>query len=412
MPIIATPEIGIPLPFDTTPEEIEDFREKAHALFETVQELIKQGATVQITDEDKAKSHEIAATGKLPPAKEITPGTIINLEAILSEWDQEVMDVQGGGTFKITSTQSGFTEIIDKPYITGVRLYGRFKAYDPPSLLGMGTSFQVGSNYYYAVGFNYPSSNGSYTEKSGFLNALDPEFGEVDTFDVLDSNGNLVVDVNVSMGGNIYQYFRAEVSDMSLCFSYKDDNPQGAINDPSNPTGLVTDNQPLTDLVPQTCGSVDVFCHFKNWFFYIIRFLFVPDFKTSGVSAIVEDVKLKLATKAPLGYVFFWVEYDWQSIFTAVPAPEDTQFTYNIPILGTGDPPSTIPINVDLAPPEGKITDFLAWCKDLIGFFLIIPFGYGVIRLAMSTFGITRSMMGLSGDDTVEYNEWQNTHRS
>jgi hypothetical protein len=93
MPIIATPEIGIPLPFDTTPEEIEDFREKAHALFETVQELIKQGATVQITAEDKAKSHEIAATGKLPPTKEITPGTIINLEAILTEWDEEVLDV-------------------------------------------------------------------------------------------------------------------------------------------------------------------------------------------------------------------------------------------------------------------------------------------------------------------------------
>jgi hypothetical protein len=93
MPIIATPEIGIPLPFDTTPEEIEDFREKAHALFETVQELVKQGATVEITDEDKAKSHQIAATGKLPPVREITPGTIINLEAILSEWDEEVLDV-------------------------------------------------------------------------------------------------------------------------------------------------------------------------------------------------------------------------------------------------------------------------------------------------------------------------------
>lgn len=93
MPIIATPEIGIPLPFDTTPEEIEDFREKAHALFETVQELIKQGATVPITEEDKAKSHEIMATQKLPPVKELTPGTIINLEAILSEWDQEVLDV-------------------------------------------------------------------------------------------------------------------------------------------------------------------------------------------------------------------------------------------------------------------------------------------------------------------------------
>lgn len=93
MPIIATPEVGIPFPFDTTPEELTSFREKAHALFETVQELIKQGAAVEITQEDKARSHQIAAEGKLPPVKDLTPGTIVNLEAILTEWDNEVLDV-------------------------------------------------------------------------------------------------------------------------------------------------------------------------------------------------------------------------------------------------------------------------------------------------------------------------------
>ena len=93
MPIVVTPEVGIPLPFDTTPEEIGDFREKAHALFETVQELVLQGAQVEVTPEDKAKSHQIVAEGKLPPAKNLTPGTIINLEAILNEWDNEVLDV-------------------------------------------------------------------------------------------------------------------------------------------------------------------------------------------------------------------------------------------------------------------------------------------------------------------------------
>jgi len=93
MPLLVTPEVGIPLPFDTTPEEIDDFRQKAHALFETVQELIERGAEVEVTPEDKAQSHQIATSGKLPPAKTLTPGAIINLEAILSEWDQEVLDV-------------------------------------------------------------------------------------------------------------------------------------------------------------------------------------------------------------------------------------------------------------------------------------------------------------------------------
>jgi hypothetical protein len=93
MPIVATPEVGIPLPFDTTPEEIDDFRLKAHALFETVKELIEQGAEVEITSEDKAASHQMAAAGKFPPHKYVTPGAILNLEAILTEWDQEVLDV-------------------------------------------------------------------------------------------------------------------------------------------------------------------------------------------------------------------------------------------------------------------------------------------------------------------------------
>jgi len=93
MPIVATPEVGIPLPFDTTPEEIDDFREKARAYFGTVEALMKHGLDVEVTQEDKAASHQIMASGKMPPAKNLTPGTIVNLEAILNEWDQEVLDV-------------------------------------------------------------------------------------------------------------------------------------------------------------------------------------------------------------------------------------------------------------------------------------------------------------------------------
>lgn len=91
MPIIATPEVGIPLPFDTSPEEIEDFRQKAHAMFLTIEELHKNGLSVEVTDADKAEAHVAFATSKLP--KTATPGTIVHLESLLSEWDQEVLDV-------------------------------------------------------------------------------------------------------------------------------------------------------------------------------------------------------------------------------------------------------------------------------------------------------------------------------
>jgi hypothetical protein len=93
MPLVVTPEVGIPFPFDTTPEEIEDFREKAHAMFRTIEELASHGADVEVTPEDKAESHRIMAAGKMPSVRDMRSGTIINLEAILTEWDEEVLDV-------------------------------------------------------------------------------------------------------------------------------------------------------------------------------------------------------------------------------------------------------------------------------------------------------------------------------
>ena len=93
MPIIATPEVGIPLPFDTTPEELEEFRVKANAYFETISDLIKRGLPVKVTEEDKAAAHKAFASEELPAPKQTTPGAILNLEALLTEWDQEVLDV-------------------------------------------------------------------------------------------------------------------------------------------------------------------------------------------------------------------------------------------------------------------------------------------------------------------------------
>lgn len=93
MPIVVTPEVGIPLPFDTNPEEIDDFREKAHVMFQTVQELAGMGLKIDITDEDRTESHRLFAASKTPAPKTATPGSIIHLESILSEWDKEVLDV-------------------------------------------------------------------------------------------------------------------------------------------------------------------------------------------------------------------------------------------------------------------------------------------------------------------------------
>ena len=91
MPLVVTPELGIPLPINTTPEEIDDFREKARALCETVQELIKNGAEVEITPEDEENAVYLF-TEQTPLTKKVTPGAVLKLEALLSAYDHELLN--------------------------------------------------------------------------------------------------------------------------------------------------------------------------------------------------------------------------------------------------------------------------------------------------------------------------------
>ena len=93
MPVVATPELGIPFPLDTTPEELDDFRAKAKALLNTVEELERQGLDVDLTDLDRGASHTMLAEERFPAARDLTPAAIKHVNAIISEYDREVLDV-------------------------------------------------------------------------------------------------------------------------------------------------------------------------------------------------------------------------------------------------------------------------------------------------------------------------------
>lgn len=93
MPVVATPELGIPFPFDTTPEELQDFRAKAEAMLNTVEALEESGLNVEITQDDRMQSHGMLLEEKFLPPKEVTPASVKHLNAILSEYDHEVMNV-------------------------------------------------------------------------------------------------------------------------------------------------------------------------------------------------------------------------------------------------------------------------------------------------------------------------------
>jgi hypothetical protein len=92
MPIVVEPQSGIPFPFDTTPEEIEQFRDRAKAAVETIKEIIALGGKVEVTEEDRKSAR--AAVSETAPLKisEKNAGTLVHLEAILGEYDKELLN--------------------------------------------------------------------------------------------------------------------------------------------------------------------------------------------------------------------------------------------------------------------------------------------------------------------------------
>jgi hypothetical protein len=92
MPIVVEPESGIPFPFDTTPEEIVQFSERAKAAVETIKEIISLGGEIEITPEDRVKAREHASNEKPLKITEKNAGTLVHLEAILSEYDKDLLN--------------------------------------------------------------------------------------------------------------------------------------------------------------------------------------------------------------------------------------------------------------------------------------------------------------------------------
>jgi succinate dehydrogenase flavin-adding protein (antitoxin of CptAB toxin-antitoxin module) len=91
MPITVTPETHIPLPLDTTPEELIEFRDRAKTAVETIRALIEAGGEVEITEDDRHRARKALSGGTIK-IKEENAGAILHLEAILSEYDREILN--------------------------------------------------------------------------------------------------------------------------------------------------------------------------------------------------------------------------------------------------------------------------------------------------------------------------------
>lgn len=91
MPLIITPELGIPIPFDVTPEEAEQFRERAAAACATIQELLEAGGELDVTASDTTHAHQVFSHQAPLKVGKTPPGAILKLEALLTSYDHEFL---------------------------------------------------------------------------------------------------------------------------------------------------------------------------------------------------------------------------------------------------------------------------------------------------------------------------------
>ena len=92
MPITIEPESGIPFPFDTNPEEIEQFRERAKAAVATIKEIIELGGEVEVNKDDRVLARSAMSENAPLKINEKNAGALVHLEAILSEYDKDLLN--------------------------------------------------------------------------------------------------------------------------------------------------------------------------------------------------------------------------------------------------------------------------------------------------------------------------------
>ena len=111
MPLVITPEVGIPLPFDVTPEEVETFRDRAKAACKTILDLIESGAQVpEMDDSTSQEAHKLFAAEKPISVAKTPPAVILKLESLLTTYDHEFLDAQRRITNFVTNRLMEETE--------------------------------------------------------------------------------------------------------------------------------------------------------------------------------------------------------------------------------------------------------------------------------------------------------------
>lgn len=92
MALVITPEANIPLPFDTTPDEVREFVDRARAAVNTIKTLEAAGAKIEITEEDHFEAGKIFSGAKSLIVNTESAGAVKQLDLLLTEYDKGLIN--------------------------------------------------------------------------------------------------------------------------------------------------------------------------------------------------------------------------------------------------------------------------------------------------------------------------------
>ena len=92
MALVITPEANIPLPFDTTSDEVKEFVDRARIAVNTITARESAGAKVEVTEEDTFESHKLFTGAKPLNIVQESAGTIKHLDFMLTEYDKGLIN--------------------------------------------------------------------------------------------------------------------------------------------------------------------------------------------------------------------------------------------------------------------------------------------------------------------------------
>ena len=336
-------------------------------------------------------------------------------------------------------------EVLKSRMFTGFRFYENFSIGEITHDFTTQHNFRVNGSTVYSSGVHsYSKDDYPSLVCRGYLGQYD--FGTpLSYYDIFDGSGEMLTETGIdNTTSRLLALYNSTVlknvsiNGQSFCLEYKDTNSADTIDTSQS---CLTGEQTEPPVFSCTFSLDDIggygrciLSQIKGFFtslftqflsdlhsLYLAILDFIENLPTILLGAFVptsseqitatkyllDDIVDNMKEKAPLAYIVLPIEFIDTFDFNDVP---ESLPIFEIPIGLPPPSPYGTMITLDMRPPNDVQTFINDTIKPIMRYVVDLAFIVLYVRLAMWFLNINIKLGSVS-DDTVDYNEWQNTHR-